>query len=116
MTCMVLRTAWSQRQEEVLAGAVRPHRTASTRCTFIRAKARDTAICWDERERGDEEHAPLVGTFSSSSSQPFPRVAALGSVKQEPSRADVVLAAVLMLVVIISGTLRFHMHACRQEV
>jgi|Transcript_49343 uncharacterized membrane protein YfcA len=61
-----------------------------------------------------DEHTPLL---SASSQDPGPSsVMPASPTKGRPSSADAVLGFGLLLVVVIGGVLRFHMHACRAEV
>jgi uncharacterized membrane protein YfcA len=59
-----------------------------------------------------EERAPLLPAATPQVSGPLSATPA----KQKPSASDAVLGFALLLVVVVGGILRFHMHACRAEV
>jgi hypothetical protein len=60
-----------------------------------------------------DERAPLL---SASSLEQEPGLGRPPPTKGKPSYSDAVLGFALLLVVVMGGVLRFHMHACRAEI
>jgi len=113
MTFMVVRTAWNQYCEETSAFAA-----TDSEAVPLASSSHDL--------RGPPRHG---ATTTASGSAPAQRgldsLAAQAPLQfddnaKAPERGplrkiDVALASVLMVIVVLSGVLRFHMHACRAE-
>lgn len=120
MTCMVFHTAWKQYCEEADGSCEQAQESASQP---DEAPQPNGSVGHSDEEA---ECAPLLSK-GSQASYASPGAASLlesaGAEKKETeassssklSQVDILAAGILLMVVVASGVLRFHMHACRDE-
>merc|ERR1740121_1309421 len=125
MTCMVLRAAWGQYQEEQEAAESSASGLLSAPGEADAAAGAGVARNPQDDEDADAadglcEDQPRGGAQAEEGAQ-LQRSGARdldeadASSDAAPSRVDLVLVAFLTLIIVLSGTLRVHMQQCRAE-
>mmetsp|Transcript_17499 Transcript_17499/g.61149 ORF Transcript_17499/g.61149 Transcript_17499/m.61149 type:complete len:470 (-) Transcript_17499:45-1454(-) len=121
MTVMVVRTAWKQHRAE--------EEKNQAELAGIDTEAETQPLM--QRGRSSGHGSPPSSSSSSSAHaceiQPLPagqaHLSGLHSIadvnikvtRETLTRSDVIISVLLILVVVVGGVLRFHMHACRAE-